>query len=371
MTHEEVQDLLEAYVDETLDRKTRAEVDHHLAGCAECRVVLDGVPAVEFGRLPTTSFDERAMRRAVRTTLLRLAVNVVVILLLAWLTLVLVGFLVIQPLVVDRGGRAAAATQATHDLAVMYNPGAALSEGQHDSGIFTRTSRATVVVPIGTELLEIGTLETRIGPFRGLGSTTGSQVFPYLGDDASVGGVDRLSDVGEGTVATVELHFDPPLAPAEAQELADSPIDVRVVWAGFATSDGVPAGPGLEAGGTVGYGTCDARRSDPDLLGASSAGFGGSVFTEPPSIERALEATISAIDNLLAHGDLIDALGPSVTRNSVTAARDRLAADPVVETLVVTGPSPELIRFIDEAGAASVAVRGIEFTNWFQPLCGR
>ncbi len=40
MTHEELQDLLEAYVDETLDRATRAEVDRHLAGCDECRAII-------------------------------------------------------------------------------------------------------------------------------------------------------------------------------------------------------------------------------------------------------------------------------------------------------------------------------------------
>jgi hypothetical protein len=370
MTHEEVQDLLEAYVDETLDRKTRAEIDRHLAGCADCRAVLDGVPAVALGQLATAPFDERAMRRAVRTTLLRLAVNVVVIGLAAWLALTLIGYLVIQPLVVDRGGRAAAATQATQDLAVMYNPGAALGDGRHDSGIITRTSRATVVWPVGTITSELGTLETRIGPF-GFGSTTGSQVDPSLGGDSAAGNAQQLAEIGSGTVATVELHFDPPLTPARAQQLADSPADVRVVWAGFATSDGAPAGIGLQPGGTVGYGTCDPRQSDPELLGAASAGFSTSAFTQPSSIERALDATISAIDNLLDHGDLIEALGPSVTRSSVAAARDRLAADPVVETLVATGPSSELLRFVDEAGAASVAVRGIEFTNWFQPLCGR
>lgn len=370
MTHEEVQDLLEAYVDETLDRKTRAEVDRHLADCAECRAVLEGVPAVALGRLATAPFDERAMRRAVRTTLLRLAVNVVAVLLVAWLALTLVGFVVIQPLIVNRGGRAAAATQATQDLAVMYNPGAALSDARHDSGIITRTSQATVVMPLGTDPVEIGTLETRIGPL-GFRAAAGGDVFPYLVSDALAAGAEQLAEIGDGTVATVELHFDPPLQTARAQQLADSPIDVRVVWAGFATSDGVPAGIGLQPGGTVGYGTCDARQADPERLGAASAGFGGTVFTQPPSIQRALDATILAIDNLLDHGDLIDALGPSVNRSSVAAAQDRLAADPVVETLVVTGPSPDLLRFITEAGAASVAVHNIEFTNWFQPLCGR
>ncbi len=163
MTHEEIQDLLEAYVDETLDRKTRADVDSHLVGCDECTAILDGVPAVDLGRVEPSVFDERAMRRAVRTTLFRLAVNVVVIVLVGWLVLSLLGFLVLQPFILNRGGRAEAATQVTQDLAVMYNPGAALSWTQHDSGILSRTSEARVVLPVGTEMVDLGALRTRIG----------------------------------------------------------------------------------------------------------------------------------------------------------------------------------------------------------------
>ncbi|MCZ7532377.1 MAG: zf-HC2 domain-containing protein [Acidimicrobiia bacterium] len=370
MTHDDLQDLLEGYVNETLDRTTRAEVDRHLAGCDECRAILDGVPAVQLGLIQPAAFDEKAMRRAVRTTLFRLAVNVVVIGLVGWLVLMLVGFLVFQPFIVNRGGRAEAATQATQDLAVMYNPGAALTQTQHNSGIISRTSEATVVFPIGTEMVDLGTLGTRIGPFS-FGAEDGGLLFPYLTDSGGIDAAIQLSDVGSGTVATVELQFDSPISLGRAQQLADSPLDVRVVWAGFPTADGDSHGLGLEDGGIVGYSTCDIRSVDSILLGASSAGSGWSPFTDLPSIDRALDATRASIANLVDHGDLIAGVIPGVTRDSVRAAGDYLAGDPGVEILVVTGPSPELVRFLDEADPHVAGVRGIEFTNWYQPLCGR
>ena len=374
MTHAEIQDLLEAYVDETLDRSARAEVDRHLRDCAECRAILDGVPAVQLHMAESGQFDERAMRKAVRTTLFRLAADVVMIGVVGFMVLVLLGWLVFQPYIVNRGGRAAAATQATQDLAVMYNPGAALTDSLHNSGIITRTSEATVAYPVGTELVELGTVRTRIGPLS-FGAAEGASLFPYLAGTSGTGAAQQLSEqlaqVGGGTVATVELQFDPPLSIARAQELADSPLDVRVVWAGFATSDNEPTGIGLEPDGTVGYGTCDYRDPNADLLAASSGGSSGSAFTQTPSVQRALDATRAAVANLLSHRELIDGLNPGVTVGSVTAAGVYLGGDPGVTTLVVTGPTPEVQRFMDEAAPAAAGVRGIEFSNWYQPLCGR
>ncbi len=370
MTHDELQDLLEGYVDETLDRSTRAEVERHLAGCDECRAILDGVPAVQLGKIEPSGFDDKAMRRAVRTTLLRLAFNVVGVVVIGWLTLTLLGYLVLQPLVVDRGGRAAAATQATQDLAVMFNPGASLASAEHSSGIIRRTAEATVVIPVGSRLVEMGTIKTRIGPWS-IGAADGGNVFPYLSSDYLGEASTVLTAVGDGTVALVELQFDQPISVERAQQLADSPIDVRVVWAGFVLGDGEQTGLGIEPGGTVGYGTCDLRETDPGLLGAASAGYGKAPFTLEPSISRALDATRAAIDNLVDHGNVVGAIDPLVTRDSVVAARDYLAGHSEVRTLVVTGPTPDVLRFLDEVDGATAVVRGIDFTNWYQPLCGK
>jgi hypothetical protein len=370
MTHDELQDLLEAYVDETLDRSSRAEVDRHLAECDGCRAILDGVPAVHLGEIGPTSFDDKAMRRAIRASLFRLAFNVIGVLAVGWLTLTLLGYLVFQPFIVNRGDRAAAATQVTQDIAVLLNPGASLDNAEHNSGIVRRTSEATVVVPLGTRPVQLGTVETVIDPlsFRSRG---GGSIFPFLAEDYLGEASEVLTAVGDGTVALVEIYFDTPISVERAQQLADSPIDVRVVWAGFAVGEGEPTGPGIEPGGVVGYGTCDPRDTNPDALGAASAGYGVSPFSLEPSIARALDATRAAIDNLADHDDLLDGSGPWVTPASVGAARNYLADHAEVRTLVVTGPTPELLRFLDEAGPASASVRGIDFTNWYQPLCGK
>lgn len=370
MTHDELQDLLEAYVDETLDRSARVTVDGHLAECDECRAILDGVPAVQLGQIRPTGFDDKAMRRAIRASLLRLAFNVVVVLVAGWLTLSLLGYLVFQPFVVDRGGRAAAATQATQDMAVMFNPGASLEDAEHSSGIIRRTSEASVVVPLGSRPVELGTVETVIGPLS-FSAGGGRDVFPYLNSDYLGAASDVLTAVGNDTVALVELQFSPAISAERAQQLADTSRDVRVVWAGFATHEGIPSGIGLQPGGIVGYGTCDEREPDPDMLGASSASYGKSPFSLPPSIAKAHDATRASIENLVDHLDLIEGLDPSVTSESVVAARDYLSNHSEVQTLVVTGPTPELLAFLDEADTSSTSVRDIDFTNWFQPLCGK
>ncbi len=373
MNHGEIQDLLEAYVDETLDRSTRAEVDRHLAGCEECRAILDDVPAVELGDIDPVGFDDKAMRRVVRRTLLRVAANAVLIAIAGILVVTLAGWLVFQPLVVNRGGRAVAATAITRDLAVMYNPGSGLSEIRFDSGIISRTSEAEIVMPVGAAIVERATVRTRIGPF-----SFGEEGSVYTDGVYGTGAGDvaeQLTAVGDGTVATVELQFDPPLTLARAQELADSSLDVRVVWAGFSTSDaGLVDRVGLQPGGWVGYGTCDARGAAPQeiSLGGSSGTSGANPFTETPSIDRALDATLAAIDDFLDYPELVADWDSDVTHDSMIDARTHLAGDPGVVVLVVTGPTPELLRFLAEATPTAGASLAIDFTNWQQPvLCGR
>jgi hypothetical protein len=45
--------------------------------------------------------------------------------------------------------------------------------------------------------------------------------------------------------------------------------------------------------------------------------------------------------------------------------------NPRVASLVVTGPTEEVIDFIEEAAPDVVNVLALDLTNWFQPLCGR
>ncbi len=373
MTHDEIQDLLEAYVDETLDRRTRAEVDRHLAGCTECRAILDGVPAVDLGRTEPEGYDERAMRRAVRRTLLRLAANVVVLGLAALVAVALLGWFVFQPLVVDRGWRAQAAHVATQDLAALYHPGTAVTGASFRSGIATRTSEAELTWPLGAELLPLGTERTRLGP---LALSREDLAGPFPEGVFSEDVTEQLTAVGAATVATVELHFDTPLSLQRAAELAASPADVRVVWAGFPTdaAEGLARHPGLGAGGFVGFSTCDSRDySDMDMpsTGGSSGTWSGTGFTLEVSVQRALDAVRGAVGDLAEQPFLAEGWDPDVDAYTLATAQEHLDGEPGVAVLVVTGPTPELLGFLDEAGPDSAAVRDIDFNNWYQPLCGR
>jgi predicted anti-sigma-YlaC factor YlaD len=124
VSHEEIQDLLEDYVDDRLDRETRKLVDDHLKTCAECRQILDDVAPVDVSALGALTYDEATMRRIVRRSLFRTAWNTLLLLFAGWIALWFFAALVIQPLVVNRGGRAADIVQATVDLGIMLNPGA-------------------------------------------------------------------------------------------------------------------------------------------------------------------------------------------------------------------------------------------------------
>jgi predicted anti-sigma-YlaC factor YlaD len=126
MKHEELQDLLEDYVDDRLNRPARKVVDDHLKGCAECRSILDDVAPVDIAALGAGRFDEHVMRRTVRRSLFRTAVNTAMLLFAGFITVWFLSALVIQPLVVNRGGRAAEIARASIDVATMSNPGAVL-----------------------------------------------------------------------------------------------------------------------------------------------------------------------------------------------------------------------------------------------------
>jgi len=139
MTHEQIQDLLEDYVDERLDRSTRKEVDTHLQTCAECRAVLDGVAPIDLGALGGT-WDAPSMRRAVRRSLLRTAFDTATVLFVGWLTVLVLSSFLIQPLIVNRGSRAEAATVATADVVSLFNPGVSVTDYRFESGILSRTS---------------------------------------------------------------------------------------------------------------------------------------------------------------------------------------------------------------------------------------
>jgi hypothetical protein len=376
MKHEEIQDLLEAYVDDKLDRETRKLVDDHLKTCAECRRILDDVAPVDVSALGALTYNEATMRRTVRRSLFRTAWNTVLLLFAGWIALWFLAALVFQPLVVNRGGRAADLARASIDLTIMLNQGAVLADGAISSGLLNRQVDLEFAVPVGAGLQPVLSTSTVIGPF-------GIRDEPELGSDFDFGGfqgeaLDQLSNLGESTVATVSIWFDTPLSVEAAQSIADNPeFDFRVVWAGFdARLDRVEA-PSWTNGGILGYGTCQPPGSelDEELLGANSAGFGqGSGFLfGRSSIDAARNSVVAALTNISGRDDLVDYLvGPfDDDRSDVGEILTGLRTNPEVAVLVVTGPSPAIADYLENEPGPWANVLAVDFYNWTTEICGR
>jgi hypothetical protein len=366
--HDEIQDLLEGYVDETLDRPTRRLVDTHLADCGMCRAILDDVAPVDLSAMHTPQLDERHLRRAVRRAVRRTVFDAVLMLLALWMAAWLVVGLIVQPLVVNRGGRAAAAAQATIDAALMYNPGATVTDFSIRTDGLRRIFSAEIGLPVGSTLEPTGEVSTAIGPI-GFGGEDGGGVFPFVGSDGSSGALDTLERLGDGTVATVDVRFDEPLTVDEAQALADSTVtDTRVVWAGFAATEGWPQ----SSGDVYGYPTCTDPEAgfDESFLSATSAsGSRGGLFS-PTSVRSAQENVVRALDNLSDHPEIAADLA-RFSDGSLESAGSYVESEGRVTTLVVTGPTAEVRAFVDGNGFEWGSVLAVSFYNWSTPLCGR
>ena len=377
-THDQIQDLLEGYVDETLDRDTYRAVDEHLAGCEECRTILDGVAPVDLSGLAGGAVDQRMLRRSVRRAMWRTVIDAALMLVALVMAVWLVGTFVVQPLIVNRGGRAATAARATYDLAVMFNEGAAVTEFDIDSTWFRRVFTVDLSLPVGSGMVEVGSVSTRLG-MVGFGDAGGGRLWPYVENldtdgDAQVG----LERLGSGTVATVAVRFGEPISIGRAQQLADSSAhDVRVVWAGFPV-DAAEERSGLpfEPGSMVGYGTClGPETMDDDFFGATSASGGGpSTRFWPASIDGALTEVRRALRNLVDQPALATELAQPEA-GSPERIKQALAylsqPDPGVVSLVVTGPTSEILGFLDEAEATWTSVLAVDLYNWSIPVCGR
>jgi hypothetical protein len=306
------------------------------------------------------------MRRAVRRSMRRVAGDVLLLLFVGWVAAWMLSLLIVQPFLLNRGDRAVAATIATVDIAIMLNPGATVEGYSYRSGMAARFTSVDLALPVGSATKSLGTIDSRIGLF-GFGDVEGGRLFPYLHDAPDRGGgEERLEAVGSGTVATVHLWFRPTLDPAAAQAIVDSEADVSVVWAGFEVAG--EEGSDLAPGGILGYGTCGSFPITVSDAAGSSGGGSGTALGGPASVTDALDETRRAIGNLLGHPDLLAGLGVSV--DDASSALERLE-QPHVAQLVVTGPTPGVLRFIDEVEPAAVSVSEFDFINWSQPPCGR
>lgn len=376
MKHEEIQELLEYYVDDRLDRETRRAVDDHLKGCDECKEILDEVAPVDVSALGTRVYDERVMRRTVRRSLLRTAWNTVLLLLGGWIAIWFFTALVVQPLVINRDGRAADAARASIDIGVMVNPGAVLTDGSISSSMLSRQVDLEFAVPVGGGLEPAFSGSTDINLFGvrdggGLSETTG---FGQFSGEAR----EQLANLGASTVATVSIWFDTPIGVDEAQALASDPAhDFRVVWTGFDASLGRSEFPAWTAGGVVGYGTCQLPANDlgDDLLGATSASFGqGSGFLfGSSSIDAALDSVVAALTNISERDELVDHLVQPFGDNpdDIGEIIQELENSPAVSMVVVTGPSSAIAGYLETEPDVSANVLAVDFYNWSGGICGR
>jgi len=376
MTHSEIQDLLEAFVDDALDRPTRKLVEAHVADCAECQSILDDVAAVDLSGLVGGVVDEKMLKRSVRKAMRRTIADAVLVLVAGWIIIWFIGAALLQPLVVNRSGRAASAARATVDMAIMLNPGVTITDVQIDSNWLSRVVTAEVGMAVGTATQPRGTIATRIGAFRFSGES-GASFFPYVNSDSSTT-IDPpgLMRLGDATVATVQVWFDEPISLARAQQLADSPAnDVRVIWAGFPTSvsSSDPSMAENFGNGMIGYGTCGASFPEDDFFGATSASFSGTGMFEPASIQNALDQVRRSLVNLAASPAVADAatFGPNGPEEVAAATNLLSTDDPGVISLVVTGPSVEVAGFLKETGVPIAGLLGVDFYNWSSPICGR
>jgi hypothetical protein len=370
MNHEEAQELLEDYVDERLDRPVRDQLEEHLGGCSECRSILDGVAPVDLGALGSADVDERTLRRSVRRALWRTVIDAAGMLVLLVVGLWVISNFVVHPLLLDRSGRAAATARATFDVASMFNRGAFVDDFTIDPGAFDRTFTATVQMPVGAGRADLGTVASRIGLFGSGGET----IWPFVDSDSRAGGAqDVLGRLGDGTVATVSVDFYPSISVDLAQSLADSPgSDVSVVWAGFLLSDADPAVAAPDPLRMLGYSTCvGTDQIPPSVFGASSASASGNFGVSSPSVRNALQEVRRSTNHLAEHPDVAARLFDGANSGQFQRVADYLAdTDPQVETLVVTGPTDEILKFFEQAATKDGRVLAVDFFNWSRPVCG-
>lgn len=387
MEHHIARDLLEGYVDGTLEPETREAVEEHLAGCSECRALIEGVEPIRFSDregVPVPSalgWDEDRMKMVVRRSLTRITFDVVTWLVIGVLAVGLFSAFVVQPVVIDRGGRVGDALTATWDLAVMLQPGAEVSAWRSDPGVISRSLEVTTVLPVGGGTKDLGTFRARLGVW-GFSGEHGGPLSPGFRERALGTGRDVLARLPSGTVTTVEARWFVPIDVETAAGLADVHPDVSVTWVGFAVGpERVGGATSFGEGGSVGYSTCTAGPPRHMIENAGSGGTGGSASeffgsTNPssaPGVAHALNQVRRALNNLLSRGEFVDGLarhgGPS--RASVEQAGDWVAkSDPGVVTMVVTGPTELVAEFVDDAGPSAVDVRAVEFWNWSGPICG-
>ena len=313
-------------------------------------VVLDDL------RLPFDNGD--GLRRSVRRAIGRTAVDAAALTVIIIVVGLLLSLFVVQPLVLDRGDRAGIAARAAYEAPMIFNPGVEVSRFRIDSGLWGRHTTVQVGIPLGTSIESLDDVVSEINLF--------SLDLPRLvrGPSALVPLSDVLPGLDPGTVSTVSFDAPAPLSIEAAQALAEEPgSDVRLTWVGFdAWSSDL---------GQPGYPLCRIMETpDPELFAATSASAGGTLMSGPPSVERALASVRDALGTI-ASNDGVAAAIANGSRGAVAGLAGALEGQVAVTSFVVTGPTPEVVDFLDDLGVRDGLVLAVGFYSWGSPICGR
>lgn len=364
---------LRTYLDGQLDAERTQGVDAHLESCGSCVDALDALePPVRFPASADTAdaWDPRRMRRAVRRTVLRTAVDAAGLLLVGALVLQLLGAVVWVPLAVDRGDRVAASVAASIDLPVMTIPGAEVASYSSNAGFLRRITEVSVERVVGAVPEHLGAYETRLGAV-GM-SMPGGGPIAYGGPILEGGegptyitefAPDRL---GPGTAATVRLVWDDPIALADADAVADATDEVALLWVGFE----LPEVDAEEPSAPFGYSAC---QQPPEGIGRRGAGFAGSggLRVRPgqtTGARHALEQLRRATANLATTGLVSDAAGPLADLDATAAWLAE--EEPGVTSVVLTGPTEALAAAVDAASPRWTDLLAVDFDRATPEPCG-
>lgn len=302
--------------------------------------------------------DEDGLRKSVRRAIGRTAVDAAALTVIILVMGLLLSLFVIQPLVLNRSDRAAIAARAAYEAPMIFNPGVEVSRFRIDSGLWGRETTVQVGIPLGTSIESLDDVASEINLF--------SLDLPRLvrGPSALVPLSDVLPGLDPGTVATVSFDAPGPLSIQAAQALADDPgSDVRLTWVGFDALSSELGQPG--------YPLCRTMETpNRDLFAATSASAGGTLTSGPPSVERALASVRDALRTIASHDGVAAAIANG-SRGAVAGLAGALEGQVAVSSFVVTGPTPEVIDFLDDLGVRDGLVLAVGFYSWGSPICGR
>ena len=313
---------------------------------------------VVFDDLGPSYDDGDELRRSVRKAIGRTAVDAAALTVIILVMGLLLSLFVIQPLVLNRGDRAATAARAAYEVPMIFNPGVEVSRFRIDSGLWGRHTTVQVGIPLGTSIESLDDVVSEINLF--------SLDLPRLvrGPSTFVPLSDVLPGLDPGTVAAVSFDVSAPLSIEAAQALADDPgADVRLTWVGFDVLSSDLGQPG--------YPLCRTLETPaPDLFAATSASAGGTLTSGPPSVDRALASVRDALDTIASHEGVAAAIANG-SAGAVASLADALEGEVAVTSFVVTGPTPEVVDFLDDLGVRDGLVLAVGFYSWGSPICGR